>query len=191
MWYTYVTDLQICCLNLLMSASRLSRPWTVIFINELATYFDRALSPWRFYDKFTSKLERKMKINAFKCWKWQLKWYNYMNRSYSFQNPRAFPMACATFETTAQKTLGTLACRDIWWSSFRWNASLGNSMTPIHSSCKNVHCRATGRRFSDVCADIRHRKHRCLSVKVDSHWRPAVRSPAQYGPERARNARFP
>ena len=33
-------------------------------------------------------------------------------------------MACATFETTAQKTLGTLACRDIWWSSFRWNASL-------------------------------------------------------------------
>ena len=30
-----------------------------------------------------------------------------------------------------------------------------------------------------------------LSVKVDSHWRPAVRSPAQYGPERARNARFP
>ena len=43
--------------------------------------------------------------------------------SYSFQNPRAFPMACATFETTAQKTLGTLACRDIWWSSFRWNAS--------------------------------------------------------------------
>ena len=123
-WYTYLTDLQICCLNLLMSASRLSRPWTVIFINELATYFDRALSPWRFYDKFTSKLERKMKINAFKCWKWQLKWYNYMIRSYSFQNPRAFPMACATFETTAQKTLGTLACRDIWWSSFRWNASL-------------------------------------------------------------------
>ena len=47
-----------------------------------------------------------------------------MIRSYSFQNPRAFPMACATFETTAQKTLGTLACRDIWWSSFRWNASL-------------------------------------------------------------------
>ena len=46
-----------------------------------------------------------------------------MIRSYSFQNPRAFPMACATFETTAQKTLGTLACRDIWWSSFRWNAS--------------------------------------------------------------------
>ena len=31
--------------------------------------------------------------------------------------------------------------------------------------------------------------YRCL--KVDSHWRPAVRSPAQYGPERARNARFP
>ena len=28
-------------------------------------------------------------------------------------------------------------------------------------------------------------------LKVDSHWRPAVRSPAQYGPERARNARFP
>ena len=47
-----------------------------------------------------------------------------MIRSYSFQNPRAFPMACATFETTAQKTLGTLARRDIWWSSFRWNASL-------------------------------------------------------------------
>ena len=47
-----------------------------------------------------------------------------MIRSYSFQNPRAFPMACATFETTAQKTLGTLACRDIWWWSFRWNASL-------------------------------------------------------------------
>ena len=46
-----------------------------------------------------------------------------MIRSYSFQNPRAFPTACATFETTAQKTLGTLACRDIWWSSFRWNAS--------------------------------------------------------------------
>ena len=44
--------------------------------------------------------------------------------SYSFQNPRGFPMACATFENTAQKTLGTLACRDIWWSSFRWNASL-------------------------------------------------------------------
>ena len=65
-----------------------------------------------------------MKINAFKCWKWQLKWFNYMIRSYSFQNPCAFSMACATFETTAQKTLGTLACRDIWWSSFRWNASL-------------------------------------------------------------------
>ena len=37
-----------------------------------------------------------------------------MIRSYPFQNPRAFPMVCATFETTAQKTLGTLACRDIW-----------------------------------------------------------------------------
>ena len=46
-----------------------------------------------------------------------------MIRSYFFQNPRVFPVACATFETTAQKTLGTLACRDIWWSSFRWNAS--------------------------------------------------------------------
>ena len=50
--------------------------------------------------------------------------------SYFFQNPRAFPMACATFETTAQKTLGTLACRDIWWSSFRWNASLAASYMP-------------------------------------------------------------
>ena len=49
-----------------------------------------------------------------------------MIRSYSFQNPCAFPMACATFETTAQKTLGKLACRDIWWSSFHWNASLTN-----------------------------------------------------------------
>ena len=32
---------------------------------------------------------------------------------------------------------------------------------------------------------------RYLELKVDSHWRPAVRSPAQYGPERARIARFP
>ena len=30
-----------------------------------------------------------------------------------------------------------------------------------------------------------------VALKVDSHWRPAVRAPAQYGPERARNARFP
>ena len=37
-----------------------------------------------------------------------------MIRSYSFQNSRAFPMACATFETTAQKTLGTLACSAIY-----------------------------------------------------------------------------
>ena len=46
-----------------------------------------------------------------------------MIRSYSFQNSRAFPMACATFETTAQKTLGTLACSAIY-DSFSWNASL-------------------------------------------------------------------
>ena len=46
-----------------------------------------------------------------------------MIRSYSFQNSRAFPMACATFETTAQKTLGTLA-RSAIYDSFSWNASL-------------------------------------------------------------------
>ena len=46
-----------------------------------------------------------------------------MIRSYSFQNSRAFPMACAMFETTAQKTLGTLACSAIY-DSFSWNASL-------------------------------------------------------------------
>ena len=28
-------------------------------------------------------------------------------------------------------------------------------------------------------------------LMVDSHWRPAVRSPVQYGPERARKARLP
>ena len=46
-----------------------------------------------------------------------------MIRSYSFQNSRAFPMACATFETAAQITLGTLACSAIY-DSFSWNASL-------------------------------------------------------------------
>ena len=45
-----------------------------------------------------------------------------MIRSYSFQNSHAFPMACATFETNAQKTLGTLACSAIY-DSFSWNAS--------------------------------------------------------------------
>ena len=79
----------------------------------------------------------KMKINAFKCWKWQLKWYNYMIRSYSFQNPCAFRMACATFETTAQKTLAILACRDIWWSSFRWSASLFHVIQNSCSSLRN------------------------------------------------------
>ena len=75
-------------------------------------------------DKFTFKIgTKKLKINTFKCWKWQHNWYNYMIRSYSFQNSRAFPMACATFETTAQKTLGTLACSAIY-NSFSWNASL-------------------------------------------------------------------
>ena len=45
-----------------------------------------------------------------------------MIRSYSFQNSCDFPMACATFETTAQKNLGTLACSAIY-DSFSWNAS--------------------------------------------------------------------
>ena len=41
-------------------------------------------------------------------------------------------------------------------------------------------------------AVVLHRQStRHMTLKVDSHWRPAVRSPAQYGPERARNARFP
>ena len=53
-----------------------------------------------------------------------------MIRSYSFQNPRAFPMACATFETTAQKTLGTLACSAIY-NSFSWNASLSTARAPL------------------------------------------------------------
>ena len=52
-----------------------------------------------------------------------------MIRSYSFQNSRAFPMACATFETTAQKTLGTLACSAIY-NSFSWNASLKTEVAP-------------------------------------------------------------
>ena len=50
-----------------------------------------------------------------------------MIRSYFFQNSRAFPMACATFETTAQKTLGTLACSAIY-DSFSWNASLHHQL---------------------------------------------------------------
>ena len=86
-----------------------------------STKFCLESTKWQIYFKIGAK---KLKISAFKCWKWQHKWYNYMIRSYSFQNSRAFPMACATFETTAEKTLGTLACRDIWWSSFRWNASV-------------------------------------------------------------------
>ena len=92
-----------------------------------------------------------MEINAFKCWKWQLKWYNYMIRSYSFQNPRAFPMACATFETTAQKPLGTLACRDIWWSSFRWNASLSQSLGIQASKISKLPNDTTGLKLS-TCA---------------------------------------
>ena len=54
-----------------------------------------------------------------------------MIRSYSFQNSCAFPMACATFETTAQKTLGTLACSAIY-DSFSWNASLVNWLLHIN-----------------------------------------------------------
>ena len=85
-----------------------------------STKFCLESTKWQIYFKIGTK---KLKINAFKCWKWQHKWYNYMIRSYSFQNSRAFPMACATFETTAQKTLGTLACSAIY-NSFSWNASL-------------------------------------------------------------------
>ena len=36
-----------------------------------------------------------------------------MIQSYSFHNPRAFPMAYATFETTAQKTVA--ACLYMEW----------------------------------------------------------------------------
>ena len=53
-----------------------------------------------------------------------------MIRSYSFHNSRAFPMACATFETTAQKTLGTLACSAIY-DSFSWNASLDHHLLGV------------------------------------------------------------
>ena len=84
-----------------------------------STKFCLESTKWQIYFKIGTK---KLKINAFKWWKWQHKWYNYMIRSYSFQNFRAFPMACATFETTAQKTLGTLACSAIY-NSFSWNAS--------------------------------------------------------------------
>ena len=79
-----------------------------------------ASTKWQIYLKIGTN---KLKINSFKCWKWQLKWYNYMIRSYFFQNSRAFTMACATFETAAQRTLGTLACSAIY-NSFSWNASL-------------------------------------------------------------------
>ena len=85
-----------------------------------STTFCLESTKWQIYFKIGTK---KLKINAFKCWKWQHKWNNYMIRSYSFQNSCAFPMACATFETTAQKTLGTLACSAIY-NSFSWNASL-------------------------------------------------------------------
>ena len=76
-----------------------------------STKFCLASTKWQIYFKIGTK---KLKINAFKCWKGQHKWCNYMIRSYSFQNSRAFPMACATFETTAQKTLGTSACSAIY-----------------------------------------------------------------------------
>ena len=62
--------------------------------------------------------------------------------SYSFQNSRAFPMACATFETTAQKTLGTLACSAIY-DSFSWNASFATAYVAekanvSHTGSENV-----------------------------------------------------
>ena len=62
-----------------------------------------------------------------------------MIRSYSFQNSRAFPMASATFETTAQKTLGTLACSAIY-DSFSWNASFAtkNPSLSLHYSSGGV-----------------------------------------------------
>ena len=60
-----------------------------------------------------------------------------MIRSYSFQNSRAFPMACATFETTAQKTLGTLACSAIY-DSFSWNASLRLCILKGSCDAKNI-----------------------------------------------------
>ena len=63
-----------------------------------------------------------------------------MIRSYSFQNSRAFPMACATFETTAQKTLGTLACSAIY-NSFSWNASLlKNSSREVKRAHFVIYC---------------------------------------------------
>ena len=92
-----------------------------------STKFCLESTKWQIYFKTGTK---KLKINAFKCWKWQHKWYNYMFRSYSFQNSRAFPMACATFETTAQITLGTLACSAIY-DSFSWNAS-------FHTLCQKI-----------------------------------------------------
>ena len=93
-----------------------------------------------------------------------------MIRSYSFQNSRAFPMACATFETTAQKTLGTLACSAIY-DSFSWNASLVSNFHTIHfSPSADIHqydlltkYQNLGYLSSDMCHG---KKSRCKILKV-------------------------
>ena len=79
-----------------------------------------------------------------------------MIRSYSFQNSRAFLMACATFETTAQKTLGTLACSAIY-DSFSWNASLRQDETLIQSDTKELNTHLPTSHFRSTLS--RHQRY--------------------------------